>query len=173
LIPKEADDEEEVDPREELMLQLLEYKKYKNASEELRDKMALAQKSLYKSSTVPEEVLEYEQPVDLSELLSGVDLSRLEVVFQDVLKRRDERRDPVRSRFGTIEQEEFSLEDKMTYVERYATAQGSFSFRKLLEAGSGKMEMIVTFLAVLELMKMGKIAISQKEIFEDILIEAR
>ena len=48
-----------------------------------------------------------------------------------------------------------------------------FSFRNLLETQAGKIEIIVTFLAILELMKTGKIMISQEYIFDDIKIKSK
>lgn len=48
-----------------------------------------------------------------------------------------------------------------------------FSFRKLLEKQNSKMEVIVTFLVILELMKIGKIAIEQDDIFSDIVITSK
>ena len=85
---------------------------------------------------------------------------------------RDRMNDPIRSKFGKIEKEEVSLPDKMTYVEQFAVKKRRFSFRDLLESQPGKVHVIVTFLAILELMKTGKIRISQEELFGDILIES-
>mgnify|MGYP002514352835 CR=1 FL=1 len=68
------------------------------------------------------------------------------------------------------EKEEIDINVKTLYVEAYAREHKSFSFRKLLEKQSSKMEVIVTFLIILELMKTGKINISQEDIFDDILI---
>ena len=62
------------------------------------------------------------------------------------------------------------MDIKMLYVEAYAREHKPFSFRKLLEKQSSKMEVIVTFLIILELMKTGKINISQENIFDDIMI---
>ena len=59
------------------------------------------------------------------------------------------------------------------YLENYATTHKHFSFRSLLEAQSSKVEVIVTFLAILELMKTGKILISQEHIFDDIQIDSK
>ena len=81
--------------------------------------------------------------------------------------------DPVRSKFGRIEKEQVSLEDTMHTLEEYARTHRSFSFKNLLESKSGKMEIIVNFLAILELMKLGKISISQEHIFDDIRIESK
>ena len=109
LLPKEIDENgEEIDPRAELVEKLIEYKMYKYASVELRDMQVYAGKSLYKEPTIPEEVSKYQQPVDLDQLLEGVDLSKLNEIFQMVLKRQVDKIDPVRSKFGKIEMEEVS-----------------------------------------------------------------
>jgi segregation and condensation protein A len=62
------------------------------------------------------------------------------------------------------------MDVKLLYVEAYAREHGTFSFRKLLEKQNSKMEIIVTFLIILELMKTGKISISQQNLFDDITI---
>ena len=174
LLPaKESEDEEEEDPRAELVQQLLEYKMYKCMAYELRDRQIDAEKVWFKAPTIPPEVLAYEEPVNVNELMSGVTLARLNDIFQSIIKKQADKIDPVRSKFGRIEKEEVSLSDKMTYVEEYSLHHGHFSFRSLLEAQSGKMEVVVTFLAILELMKMGKIVVSQEYTFDDIKIESK
>ena len=170
---KESEDEEEEDPRAELVQQLLEYKMYKCMAYELRDRQIDAEKVWFKAPTIPPEVLAYEEPVDVNELMSGVTLARLNDIFQSIIKKQADKIDPVRSKFGRIEKEEVSLPDRMTYVEEYSLHHGHFSFRSLLEAQSGKMEVVVTFLAILELMKMGKIVVSQEYTFDDIKIESK
>ncbi|MGN0141099.1 MAG: segregation and condensation protein A [Roseburia sp.] len=175
LLPaKETEDaEEEEDPRAELVQQLLEYKMYKCMAYELRDRQMDAARVLFKEPTIPPEVAEYEAPVNLEELVSYVTLARLNDIFKAVMKKQVDKIDPVRSKFGKIEKEEVSLADKMAYLEEYCRTHARFSFRSLLEAQASKMEIIVTFLAVLELMKMGKIFISQEKTFDDIRIESK
>ena len=166
LLPKEVNEEgEEEDPRAELVQQLLEYKMYKYMSYELRDRMNEASRSVYKEPTLPREVLEYRTPVDTSELLSQISLAKLHTIYKMILKRQEDKIDPIRSKFGKIEKEEVSLPDKMTYVEQFAVKKRRFSFHDLLESQPGKVHVIVTFLAILELMKTGKIRISQEELF--------
>ena len=131
------------------------------------------EKLFYKGATIPDEVKEYEEPVDLDTLVDGLTLTKLNDIFQSIIKKQADKIDPVRSKFGRIEKEEVSLPDKMTYVEEYSLHHGHFSFRSLLEAQSGKMEVVVTFLAILELMKMGKIVVSQEYTFDDIKIESK
>lgn len=175
LLPTvESDEEEEAeDPRMELVQQLLEYKMYKCMAYELRDRQMDAQKVLFKEPTIPAEVAEYEPPVDVEALVSDLTLAKLNDIFKSVMKKQVEKIDPVRSKFGKIEKEEVSLSDKMAFLEEFCLTHSAFSFRSLLETQSSKMEIIVTFLAVLELMKTGKIFIRQDKTFDDIHIQSK
>lgn len=174
LLPKEEEAEgEEEDPRLELVQQLLEYKMYKSMSYVLRDRQVDADKVFYKVPTIPKEVEAYRQPVDLEQLVGDMNLTKLNNIFSSVLRRQADKVDPVRSKFGRIEKEEVSLEDTIAYLEEYANNNKNFSFRDLLESRKTKMQIIVMFLAILEFMKIGKILISQREIFDDILIESK
>lgn len=171
LLPKEVNEEgEEEDPRQELIDQLLQYKMYKFMSYELRDRQMEGERILYKSPTVPEEVTKYEEPVDLDQLLNGLTLTRLHSIFKDVMKKQTDKMDPIRSQFGKIEREEVSLPEKLEYVEEYARMHKQFSFRELLLQQKSKMHLVVTFLAILELMKVGAVIIKQEFTFDDIWI---
>lgn len=173
LLPKEPEpEEEEEDPRAELVMKLLEYKKYKYMSYELKDRQVDACKFMYKEPTIPEEIRKYEPPVDLNKLLDGITLKRLNDIFKEVIRRQKDKIDPIRSRFGSIEKEEVSIEEKMNYVLEYTQTNRHCSFRKLLLKQCSKLQIIVTFLAILELMKTGRINIMQKAIFDDIIIDA-
>ncbi len=176
LLPAEVDEEgEEIDPRAELVERLLEYKMYKYMALELKDRQSLAAKVLYKEASIPDEVASYIEPVDLEKLVGDLTLQRLNEIFKSILRRQEDKIDPVRSKFGDIEKEEVSLEEKMSFVEVYIQKHRRFSFRNLLEqeAKKSKIHVIVTFLAVLELMKTGKVAVQQEETFGEILIEAK
>lgn len=173
LLPKAVnEDGEEEDPRAELIQQLLEYKMYKCMSYELKDRQVDAEKILFKMPTLPPEVMAYEESVDLGQLMSGLTLHKLYEIFRSVLRRQENKIDQVRSGFGRIEKEEVSLAEKMAYLEQYAAAHKRFSFQSLLEGKSSKMEVIVSFLAILEMMKMGKIRITQEGLFDEIIIES-
>ena len=71
-----------------------------------------------------------------------------------------------------VVEEEVSLEDKLGFVESYAREHGTFSFKKLLEGQKSKMQIVVTFLAILELMKTGMIVVEQENTFDEIVITA-
>lgn len=171
LLPKEINEEgEEEDPRQELVQQLLEYKMYKYMAYELKERQIDAVKSLYKRPTLPKEISEYEPPVDLKQILQGTDLVRLYGVFKEIMRRQEDKLDPIRSRFGTIEKEEVSLSEKLETIENYARLHKTFFFSDLFKSSKNKMEMIVTFLAVLELIKIGKVNTKQEYTFSDIVI---
>uniref|UniRef100_UPI002673E011 segregation and condensation protein A n=1 Tax=uncultured Clostridium sp. TaxID=59620 RepID=UPI002673E011 len=171
LLPKEINEEgEEEDPRAELVQKLLEYKMYKYMSYELKDKMDDASGVYFREPDVPREVLQYREPVNPSELLAGLTLEKLNAIYQSIIRRQDDRRDPIRSQFGKIEKEEVSLSDKMLEMKEFAKTHRKFSFRDLLKKQCSKVQVIVTFLSVLELIKMGHIHVVQEEIFDDIQI---
>lgn len=172
LLPAEAKtDEAEGDPREELTRRLLEHKMYQYMAMELKDRQLDAAKVLYKGRTLPADMVYEEPPVDLDALMGDTDLKRLHQIFQDVLKRQEDKLDPIRSRYGRIEQEEVSLSDRMTDLIHYGRKHQRFSFKHLLTGGRSKTYVIVSFLAVLELMKSGVVSISQEQTFGDIAIE--
>lgn len=172
LLPKEKnEEEEEVDPRQELVERLLEYKMFKYISTELKDKQVDAEKVIYKSATIPAEISAYKEEVRIEDILGDLTLAKLHEIFESVLKRQEDKIDPIRSNFGKIEKEEITLSDKMIDIEEYARTHKKFSFRKMLEFAQSKMEVIVTFLGILELMKVGKIQIYQEDVFEDIEIQ--
>ena len=174
LLPKEVNEEgEEDDPRQELVEQLLEYKMYKYMSYELRDRQMDGEQVLYKDPSIPNEVLEYVEPVDLDELLGDLTLAKLNRIFKEVMKKQVDKIDPVRSKFGKIEKEEVTLPDRLAYVSEYARTHSRFSFRSLLEQQTSRTQIVVTFLAVLQLMKEGVILIRQEHAFDDILILSR
>ena len=94
LLPKkEEEEQEQEDPRAELVQQLLEYKMYKCMANELKDRQLDAGKVWYKKKDIPDEVLAYEEPVNLEELVGDIRLSDLNRIFQSIMKRQEEKID--------------------------------------------------------------------------------
>lgn len=171
LLPKEVNEEgEEEDPRAELVQKLLEYKMYKYMSYELKDRQVDAAHTLFKVKTLPKEIEDYKPPVDMQELLGDANLAKLQDLFRTVMRRQEDKIDPVRSTFGQIEKDEIDVDSKTAYVEEYIRIHKTFGFKALLEKQRSKIEIIVTFLVMLEMMKLGKISIVQENIFDDIII---
>lgn len=174
LLPKEVTaEDEQIDPRAELVEQLLEYKMYKYMSLKLKDKQLDAVSVMFKAPSIPSEVSKYEQPINLDEVMADITLSKLNAIFNSVIKRQKERVDPVRSKFGKIVKEEVSLEEKMIIMQEFARHNKTFSFRQLLSKEKSKMDTIVTFLVILEMMKAGQVFIIQDNTFDDIKIESK
>lgn len=176
LLPKVTEeDEEEEDPREELVRRLLEYKMYKYAASELKDLEFDGAKAFYKKESIPAEVKNFKPVVDPVALISEYDmnLEKLNEIFKSVMRKQVEKVDPIRSKFKNIEREEISLEAKMVEVREQVRGLAGINFRTLLEMQASRSNIIVTFLAILELMKIGAIQIRQEEIFGEIIIDSR
>lgn len=171
LLPKEVNEEgEEEDPRQELVQQLLEYKMYKYISYELKERRQDAAQVLYHKQDLPEEVKAYKQPVSTEELLAGVTLSRMHRIFVDIIRRQNNRIDPIRSTFGTLQKEEVDMDQMREKVAEYIEQHEVFNFRELLLGQATKMQVIIAFLIILEMMKEGVITIVQEESFGEIHI---
>ncbi len=173
LLPREeTEEEEEEDPRAELVRRLIEYKMYKYAALELKDMELDAAKNFYKKATIPKEVSTYKEVVDPAELVSDITLRQLNDIFKSVMKKQVDKIDPIRSKFGTIEREEINIEDRMVQIREEVKGLKGINFRTLLEAQPSRMNIIITFMSVLELMKVGAIVIRQEKIFGEIVIDS-
>ncbi len=174
LLPREVNEEgEEEDPRAELVEKLIEYKMYKYMSFELKDRQVDAVRSVFKAPTIPKEVAEYIEPIDYEKLVGDMDLAKLNTIFKSIVRKQKDKIDPVRSRFGNIQKDEVNLEEKTAYIEMYVATHKTFSFKNLLLEQPTKMDIVVTFLVILEMMKIGTIKIVQEELFDDILITSQ
>ena len=173
LIPKpqEAEEDEE-DPRAELVEQLLEYKMYKYMSYELKDKAITASKALYKTPTIPDEVREYEPPIDLDKFIGNVTIAKLKAIFDDVMQRSTEKVNTQAMKYGRVRREPLNIPEKITEIRSFISSGSAFSFRQLIEKQPTKLNVIATFLAVLELMKTGELVAEQDENMDDIRLSA-
>lgn len=172
LLPKpaKADDEEEVDPREELVNRLIEYRKYCEAAKELKEKEEKYSRRLYKE---PDPALndikkDYEQ--SLSEFMNGVTFDDLAKAFKTVMERKDLKTDKVRSGFKSVERDEFTIEEKIDYLKELLYLTPKVKFEDVFSHSTTRSEVAVTFLAVLELIKTGFIRVSQEYNFGSIEI---
>ena len=172
LLPVEKnEDGEEEDPRKELVERLLEYRKYKYLGDELKDQSVGSERRLFKEPTVPPEVAAYRPPVDLALLLQDVTTERMKRIFEEVMRRRADMQDPVRSRFGTIKREKVQISERITSVRKQVARGGRYSFRSLLGKNKTKLDVIVTFMAILELIRQGDILLTDDSTRDDIIVE--
>ena len=172
LLPaEESEEEEQEDPREELVARLLEYKKYKALAADMRDLEVGSEHFYYHDQDIPEEVARFRPPVDLDELLGSVTADKLKRIFDELMRRSTDRIDPVRSHFGEIEREAVQIGDRLDFVKERVKQPGKHSFRSLLGKAASKLEVVVTFLAILELIHSGDIRLSDDSTRDDIILE--
>ena len=172
LLPHEKEPvEDDEDPRAELVRRLVEYRIAREAAGDLREREESAGQVLYRDVPVPGEIAEFQEPVDVQELIGDLTLQKLHAVFEDVMRRRSEKIDPVRSKFGKIVREKVSMADGAAAVKRHLRGRREVSFRELLEEHESRQQLIVTFLVVLELIRRGYVTASQEETCGEITIQ--
>lgn len=150
-----------IDPRWELVHQLLQYKKFKEASQEL-DRMATFQQGLLSRYVSRITVPTSERPLD--------PLDRVELwnAFNLVLRRLAEK-----MVVGEIRDEQVTVADQMEYLLEKVSTEPRFVFSSLFTGRITVRLLVATFLAVLELVRMGRLHVQQDEAFADIVCEAR
>ncbi len=158
--PHDLEEEEEEDPRWDLIKQLIEYKKFKEAAEHLGQREDYQQK-LYRN--VPEKIKNDREQRPLSEDISIFDLIR---AFQNILDRFADK-----DGLGEIVDDNFTVSDKIDYLLETIQPGEKVSFYSLFEGATTKSELIVTFLAMLELMKINLLRVHQELILGEIYIE--
>ncbi|PKM81333.1 MAG: segregation/condensation protein A [Firmicutes bacterium HGW-Firmicutes-14] len=167
LLPKpppagDEETEEEVDPRDELVEKLLEYKKFKAMAEYLQEKETF----MNKVYTRPNEEEMFFHLFSEENPLEGISLPTLLNALQEVLDRAAEREIT-----GEIPRDEVTIRDKMKEIMRrlFFHSRG-IAFKDLFTPKVTRVEVIVTFLALLELIRIGRINAYQSKAFGEIMI---
>ncbi len=173
LLPHDSEEEdEEEDPRAELVSRLLEYKRYRQMSEELSVREEITGEVTCRHPSLPEEVRRYEYPVDLDSLCEGLTLAKLKRIYDGLIRRQADRMDPVRGRFQSIKKESLQLKNRISDVLNFARRHRHFNFDQLIHKKGDREETVITFLSVLELMRIGRIKLTQKALFDEIVIDS-
>lgn len=158
-------EDDTADPRAELVQKLIEYRKFKGIAEHLRDK-ELARSLVF--TREPEDLAPYvpeaqENPVE------GLSVTDIVWAFRKALRKLS-----VRNTVAKIRRDEISVKDRMAeVVDELGSGGGKLLFTKLLGEEVTRDHVVVTFLALLELMKMKRIVCFQHHLFDDIVIQAR
>lgn len=153
VIEESLDEEAEEDPRAELVRRLLEYQKYKEAAGQLETLPQLNRDLFARSSPAPEVVEEGEEE------FVTIGLYDLVQAFQQLLK---ERPTPLVHEVTT---EQLSVAERINQILAALQGQQSLSFSELFTPEGGRHEVIVTFLAMLELVKMRLLHLLQNQRF--------
>lgn len=161
-VPEAPNDEQELDPREELVQRLLEYKEYKERAKTFQE-LEERQSRCFWREIDDAQLLKKFPPANPIGTATREDLV---AVFSKILEKVKKREQTV-----SLSREEITVQDKIEYI--ISTLQQKprgLSFYQLISTTESKEEIIVTFLALLELIKLGKIFVRQKSLFEDIYI---
>ena len=154
-------DEEWVDPRLDLVRQLIEYKKFKDAAGRLGEYEALASESFGYGGGRPK----FEKTsADAAGALGDVDIFDLLTAFQDVLARAAEIPQ------GELKGMRWSVPEKMDLIVSRTRADGQISFTSLFSETAPRGEVIVTFLALLELLRQHRVIVYQNAAFHEITV---
>ena len=164
LLPRDQqppeEDASEDDPRWELIRQLIEYKKFKEAASELNLR-ALEQERIFVRDTAFTSAIQ--EPLRLGE----VGIFQLIGAFQTVIKRIEARQD-----MQEIFSERFTVSEKIDSILQRIATGNRFRFSDLFGAAASRVEVVVTFLALLELIRLRQVRAIQKNVFEEIEIAA-
>ena len=155
------EDAEEDDPRWDLIRQLIEYKKFKEAAAQLHSR-ELEQERVFTrdGGSIPSAG---EEPIPLGE----VGIFQLISAFQNVIKRVQDRED-LRQIFG----EHFTVSDKIDGILQRVAGDARLRFSELFGVIASRVEIVVTFLALLELIRLKQVRVTQRSPFDEIEIAA-
>ncbi|HBY21342.1 MAG: hypothetical protein A2Y24_00875 [Clostridiales bacterium GWE2_32_10] len=163
LLPKAKDEIVEEDPREELVQRLLEYKKYKEASENLITREEYS-RILYKVKNEIEKYVTMKK-IHAEDVLVDITLDDITEAFKRILKANDMKIDNRRSEFKSIKKDLYTIEQKIDAIIERLKKVEKLRFEELFEDDAEKNEKVVTFLALLELIKLRKVTIKQDRMF--------
>ncbi len=161
LLPRPQLDEQgnEIDPREELVKHLLEYKKYKSVIETLH-KMEETELMKEKRGNLMKELRTLAESSNVEAELQDVDLFKLMTVFETVIKRYEEDKNkPVHQ----IIQYPYTVENQKEYLMNEVIAKQRVSFTEIVEAYQTRIALIFNFLAILDLLAQGELSIQVGE----------
>lgn len=159
LLPKNEEEEEE-DPREELAQRLLEYQKFKEASQELRKTEFSSKYMVFRhEEEIKFPVPEYNRHHDVSALIDA---------FNSILARRIRKEKPTKRAFsGIVGREKVSVDDMVEKICKRLKRDKKVKFSTLFMPADSKPEMIATFLAILEMIKLSRLVAEYNEETKD------
>ncbi|HCV00881.1 MAG: hypothetical protein CL897_06435 [Dehalococcoidia bacterium] len=162
LLPELADsteEQEEEDPGDELVALLIEYRHYRDAADTLGDRADAGWRTYPRGAPPPE--------APPGNALDGITLEAIYAVMLEVLERIPEEPE------ATIERPDVSLADRIATLEKQLQGRSrSFSFRKIIEGCTTRVEVVVTFIALLELLKRGACQVEQSKAWGDIRVRS-
>ena len=165
LLPKNEEEEDEEDPRAELARRLEEYQKFKEASLELRKSEFSSRYMVFRDEEkIKFPIPEYSREHNTSELIDA---------FNSILARRIRKAAPEKRAFsGIVGREKVSVDDMVEKICKRLSKSKRVNFSSLFLEDDSRPEMIATFMAVLEMIKLNRIRADYDENTEDFIITA-
>lgn len=164
LLPKtpKKEEEGEEDPRDELVLKLLDYKKFKEVTSILKERYSIYEKSLCKNTDLADAI------IDSFKLPDELPIELLVEKFQSILLKK---KDITKNEYRRVFRDNVTVDEKMGEILDYLSSKERIYFDDLLECYEDKLNVIVTFLALLELIKQKDVIAVQSDSFNKILIK--
>ena len=169
LLPKEPNPMDEIaidgeDPRAELIEKLIQYKKYKEVSMLLKESEEKCSDILYKNAEIIDDIKE-------DEILLNITLNDIVNAFKDIVTRYNETITTIERLEQKILRDDFTVDDKIIIILQCLRVNKRITFKELFTNNVDKLELIVTFLALLELIRLKEVKIFQSQVYGDIIIE--
>lgn len=157
LLPHDEGETEEDDPRHELMLALIEYRKFKEAGEILRDKAIIEEGKVVPPSPFQDVKIK-------TDLDPGTTLFDLMAAFKELLAERQEEIS------HNVNREEISVPERVEFILTYLENREFATFKELFADMPRKIVAVVTFIALLEMVRLRRIVMRQSKLFEELRV---
>jgi segregation and condensation protein A len=171
LLPKLPQDEvaadEEKDPRKELIAKLVEYKKFKQIAEFLKGR----EQETGVLFTKKPEIIEDNREKDDTDILKGITILQLYNLYNEIMNMYYSKMNKENVIQREIPVDMYKIEDKMEYLKGKIDYKNHIYFSELMRECTSKMEIVVTFLALLELIKLKNVKVIQESSFKEIYLE--
>lgn len=159
---------EDLDPRDELVRRLLEYKKYKGVAEELKDKEQRYQRIYFK----PKEEFIFAEADQSQFVMDSIGITDLLSALNRFIEKKLKTISPEKT-IREMQRDVITIEDKINELTSLLNKKNKIRFQDMFSNLSSKMEIITTFLALLELIRLKQVVAKQNIAYTDIIIELR
>ncbi len=161
LIPRKEIDEEgnEIDPREELTRRLLEYKKYKEILDDMRN-LESTQSVRFEKNGISSELKDIANKALVDIELESLTMFKLLKTFERLMSKYEDRKNRTHHEIVKFK---YTIEDQQKFIFSRLKKKGSASFVSLFEKLDNRIHAIVTFLSLLEMLNLQKVKIQQRE----------
>lgn len=170
--PNKVGEEPEEDPREELVRKLLEYKKVKYVSEKLSECQGESMQYCFRNKMAHLDIPD--APLDYGNILENVTLKLLYDTFEQLMQQKEWDKQSQNERKidkNILKKDTYTIEQKSIYIREVVALKGQTTFFSICNHEMPKIELIVTFMALLELIHKKEICVVQEEATSDILIK--